>query len=187
MRSPTSAPITPAQISLVPAAPAQPAPPATGTGPGGGQEADLGVERILLCPGPESARGAREFTTQTLRGWHLDEIVQEAVIIASELVTNAIRHGMSAAGEGPGLRDVELSWRRQDSQVICTVTDGSAKPPVLAPSDVTSESGRGLQIVQSIAVAWGWMILSGTSKAVWAALQPVSNSLLASGIGRWQP
>ncbi|HEX9033235.1 MAG TPA: ATP-binding protein [Streptosporangiaceae bacterium] len=126
--------------------------------------------RVLLCPGPESARAAREFTAETLRGWRLDALLDEAMVIASELVTNAIRHGMSP--EAP--RPVELSWRRDEQQVVCTVTDGSIRPPVLAEPDLTADCGRGLQIVQALAAAWGWMMLGSAQKAVWAALQLVS-------------
>lgn len=129
----------------------------------------------MLCPGPESARVAREFTAQTLLGWHLDAIVDEAMIIASELVTNAIRHGMAIDSSAPG--QVELSWQCQGDRVVCTVTDGSPRPPVLESADVTADSGRGLQIVQALAAAWGWMMLSSAQKAVWAAMEFVARSL----------
>src|SRR5262245_12271106 len=55
---------------------------------------DLGQDELLLIAGPESVRAAREFTAATLRGWKLEALVEEAVIVASELVTNAIRHGI---------------------------------------------------------------------------------------------
>ena len=127
---------------------------------------DGGASRkALLSIGPEAAKAARDFTTSTLREWQLDELVHEAVLIASELVTNAIRHGLSASDDG-----VELAWQRQAARVICMVTDQSPRPPVLGVADQDAESGRGLQVVQAIAAAWGWMMLSATSKAVWATL-----------------
>src|SRR6516164_7390862 len=49
--------------------------------------------RITLPPVPESAKAAREFTAATLHNWHLDPLISDAVLIASELVTNAIDHG----------------------------------------------------------------------------------------------
>jgi len=122
--------------------------------------------QILLAAAPEAAKAARDFTSSTLREWRLDELIQEAVLIASELVTNAIRHGQCATGAVK----VELSWQRQASRVICMVTDCSPRPPVLGSADRDSESGRGLQVVQAIAATWGWMMRSATSKAVWAAL-----------------
>jgi hypothetical protein len=143
------------------------------------------LSRILLASGPQSAKAAREFTAATLRGWQLDALIDDAVIVASELVTNAIRHGTclagdglagdglagdGSAGDGSGQGQVELSWRCQASRVICVVTDGSAQPPVSGSAGPDAVSGRGLQVVQALAAAWGWTMLSTTQKAVWAAL-----------------
>src|SRR5215471_12007868 len=83
--------------------------PAVSTPPVAGRR-----RRIGLAPVPESARAAREFTVATLRKWHLDALIEDAVVIASELATNAIQHGTPAAtedatGEAASGR-VELSW-----------------------------------------------------------------------------
>ena len=131
--------------------------------------------RIGLAPVPESAKAAREFTVATLRGWHLDTLIEDAVVIASELATNAIRHGTptakgDAAGDGENGR-VELSWCLQASRLICVVTDQTGTPPTLSASDPEAESGHGLQIVAALAVAWGWTIVGTGEKAVWAALE----------------
>ena len=123
--------------------------------------------RITLAAAPESARRAREFTAATLRSWHRDALIQDAVTIASELVTNAVRHGTA---DGPDGR-AELTWCYQAGRLICVVTDRTSKPPVLAPADPEAESGHGLQIVSTLAVAWGWTMLGTGEKAVWAALE----------------
>jgi two-component sensor histidine kinase len=103
---------------------------------------------------PESARAAREFTLATLREWHLDALIEDAVVIASELATNAIRHGTSAAtGDAIGDAEsgcVELSWCLQASRLICVVTDQTGTPPVLAAGGPDAESGHGLQIVGAL-------------------------------------
>lgn len=134
--------------------------------------------RLVLRPVLESAKVARDFTKATLRDWQLDGLACEAVTIASELVTNAIRHGVGLAAAADHDHDsagVGLTWQREPSRVVCVVTDQSAKPPVLAASGPDAESGRGLQVVQALAAAWGWMMLSAQEKAVWAALLlPVS-------------
>jgi anti-sigma regulatory factor (Ser/Thr protein kinase) len=140
------------------------APPATGR-----------RRRIGLAPVPESARAAREFTVATLRKWQLDTLTEDAVVIASELATNAIRHGTRAATgdatDGPGSGRVELSWCLQASRLICVVTDQTGTPPALAAGGPEAESGHGLQIVGALAIAWGWTILGTGEKAVWAALE----------------
>jgi anti-sigma regulatory factor (Ser/Thr protein kinase) len=131
--------------------------------------------RTGLAPVPESARTAREFTVATLRKWQLDPLIDDAVVIASELATNAIRHGTPTAtgdaASGTGAGRVELSWCLQASRLICVVTDQTPAPPALAASDPEAESGHGLHIVGALAVAWGWTVLSGGEKAVWAALE----------------
>ena len=122
--------------------------------------------RITLPPVPESAKVAREFTTATLRNWRLDPLISDAVLIASELVTNAISHGNQNQQPEP----VELTWSYQVSRLICVITDRGAEPPVASPADPDAESGHGLQIVGALAAAWGWTMLGTGEKAVWAAL-----------------
>jgi two-component sensor histidine kinase len=124
--------------------------------------------RISLAPMPESARAAREFTVAALRRWHLDPLISDAVLIASELVTNAINHG-TPPGEVPGY--VELTWSYQVSRLICVITDRALEPPVMTPAGTDAESGHGLQIVGALAAAWGWTMLGTGEKAVWAALR----------------
>ena len=129
-----------------------------------------GHSELVLKPGPESVKAARDFTAQTLQSWGLDGLISEAVIIASELVTNAIKHGTCLTPPTADLAPVELAWQRYASRVICVVTDGSTRQPVLAQADMGAESGRGLQVVHALAAAWGWMVLGAREKAVWAAM-----------------
>jgi anti-sigma regulatory factor (Ser/Thr protein kinase) len=129
---------------------------------------------MALKPGTESVKAARDFTAATLRGWQLDGLIEDAVIIASELVTNAIKHGTGPVGtvavSADDLAEVALAWQRFASRVTCVVTDGSSRPPVLSGADMSSESGRGLQVVHGLAAAWGWMMIDSCEKAVWATL-----------------
>jgi anti-sigma regulatory factor (Ser/Thr protein kinase) len=145
-------------------APAKLAPPAAGR-----------RHRLELAAVPESARTAREFTVATLREWGLEPLTEDAVVIASELATNAVQHGIPAATEDdakdPRRARVELSWCLQASRLICVVTDQTGTPPTVASQDPEAESGHGLQIVGALAVAWGWTILGTGEKAVWAALE----------------
>jgi anti-sigma regulatory factor (Ser/Thr protein kinase) len=129
--------------------------------------------RLGLAPVPESARAAREFTVATLREWQLEPLIEDAAVIASELATNAILHGTPAAGDAandPERARVELSWCLQASRLICVVTDQSGTPPAVLAQGPEAESGHGLQIVDVLAIAWGWTILGTGEKAVWAAL-----------------
>lgn len=61
--------------------------------------------------GPEmtSPGLARDFTHQTLHAWELRGLVDDACVIVSELVTNALRHGLGlAAASQPGLSLIHI-------------------------------------------------------------------------------
>jgi hypothetical protein len=142
--------------------------------------------RLGLAPVPESAQAAREFTVATLHEWQLESLSEDALVIASELATNAIVHGTPAATEDaandPQRARIELSWCLQASRLICVVTDQAGTPPAVAAQDPEAESGHGLQIVGALAVAWGWTILGTGEKAVWAALELPGHGDAAVGI-----
>jgi anti-sigma regulatory factor (Ser/Thr protein kinase) len=126
-----------------------------------------------------ACRGAREFTGQILRGWGLLALAEDATMIVSELVTNALLHGcdLSAAAQD----QVELIMWRRAGQMVCAVTDPGAEAPVLVSPEPLAEAGRGLQVVQALAATWGWTRLGGCRKAVWAAL-PVPGGDAGSAI-----
>jgi len=116
-----------------------------------------------------AARAAREFTGQILRGWSLLVLADDAAVIVSELVTNALMHGGSAVN-GAAREGVELILWRRSGQVICAVTDPGTGTPVLVQPDPFGEAGRGLHVVQALSAAWGWTRLGDRKKAVWAAM-----------------
>jgi anti-sigma regulatory factor (Ser/Thr protein kinase) len=160
---------------LIPLVPELPVSYQTGPGP----FVAHGDCRVLLPSDPESAKAAREFTVATLRTWQLSHVIDDAEIIATELVTNAIKHGACCAGSTSAIGPVELVWQRDTGRVVCVVTDGNSQPPVLVAANPDSECGRGLQVVQALASSWGWMKLGATQKAVWAAIY-----LAAGGLSR---
>jgi anti-sigma regulatory factor (Ser/Thr protein kinase) len=146
--------------------PSQPFPPATAFEPGFGAP-DGAV--CALPPTGASSRAAREFATTTLRSWGLGELVDDAVVIISELVTNAVRHGLppyAAAGDMP----IKLTLVHQGRFVVCIVSDPSDRDPKVRPADDVCENGRGLHVIEALSSVWGWTPLPGAGKAVWAAL-----------------
>lgn len=130
----------------------------------------------VSCPlncEPQAARAARRLTRNTLRGWGLAPLAEDAGIIVGELVANAVTHGTSPAREDASPREV-LSLRliRRPAEVICAVLDPSKTPPAptLAPLGAELETGRGLGIVSMLSDVWGWSPVEGRGKAVWAIL-----------------
>jgi hypothetical protein len=118
-----------------------------------------------LPPEVESPGIARIVTKDTLTGWRLDRFYNDAAVIVSELVTNAIRYGLS-----PGARNaLRLVLVRYEHQLVCMVTDPADTAPRMQEPDWIAETGRGLHIIQAMSRAWGWTPLLGGGKAVWAS------------------
>lgn len=153
-----------------------------------------GSASCALPPRYEAVKSAREFTRRTLQRWGITEEFDDVALVVSELVTNAMRHGLTpgadhgAASGDEGDPPVRLHLMRWSARLVCAVRDPSSEPPdttaVCAPAaeepelaDFTAESGRGLCLVDSFADNWGWHPLSGplAGKIVWALfrLQPV--------------
>lgn len=101
---------------------------------------------------------ARDLATYDLPA----ETIDDAVLVASELVGNAIRHtAVSEAGT------LEVSWNVDGSGVQVSVGDASGKPPVARVGRTDEPDGRGLRIVDALADDWG-VERAGTGKRVWA-------------------
>jgi anti-sigma regulatory factor (Ser/Thr protein kinase) len=122
-------------------------------------------------PGLESPRHAREFTQQTLVAWDLGKVIEDASVIVSELVTNALRHGLPRLPDGPAADPVELFFWQGGGLLFAAVTDPAADPPVPADPGPHAEAGRGLHVIDALASAWGWGMLDTCRKAVWASLR----------------
>jgi anti-sigma regulatory factor (Ser/Thr protein kinase) len=123
-----------------------------------------------LSPTGASCSVARDFTSTTLRSWGLPEVTEDAVVVVSELVTNAVRHGIPPADAPAGDRPVKLTLVRNGRFVVCIVADPGSRNPTMRTPDHACEGGRGLHIVEALSRTWGWTPLPGMGKAVWAAL-----------------
>jgi signal transduction histidine kinase len=117
--------------------------------------------RLELPDDPESVPLARHLLNQLLGHWELDDFVDLASLLITELVANALRHV-------PGTCAVELS-RRADVLRIVVVDTGPGMPDLLNPG-LSSFGGRGLHIVSALATAWGTERLEDGCKAVWAEI-----------------
>ncbi|MFF3896997.1 ATP-binding protein [Streptomyces sp. NPDC001812] len=121
----------------------------------------------------EAVREARRFTRKTCDQWDVGDRFDDACLVVSELVTNALRHGMPAAaprltGQEPPVR---LHLMRWTGRLVCAVRDPSHDSPVAgAAGDFSAESGRGLLLVESLSDSWGWQPTRGAlgGKVVWA-------------------
>jgi anti-sigma regulatory factor (Ser/Thr protein kinase) len=112
---------------------------------------------------PFAVPDARRYVTDTLE--HLpEELGRTAALLVSELATNAVRH----AG---GQFEVAVQFTEPDGPLWVGVTDSGPGDPVRRMPPVTSERGRGLQLVGSLAGRWGVRRRRGTQeKTVWFEL-----------------
>jgi anti-sigma regulatory factor (Ser/Thr protein kinase) len=109
---------------------------------------------------PESVAAARRFTRAALGRHEIDpEIVSTAMLLVSELATNAIIHGTSTIRLRVGVGD----------DIRVEVRDGNDDAPVVGIGDRERESGRGLAIVTTLAESWDWAPRP-PGKVVWFAL-----------------
>ena len=101
-----------------------------------------------LGSGPREVGRARRALARVLHQWGvIGDSADLAILMTSELVTNAIRHGAAPVLLKAGLADRSLRVEVQD--LLC---DGvELHDP--APDD---EDGRGLQIVDVLSDLWGW-------------------------------
>ncbi|HZY76205.1 MAG TPA: ATP-binding protein [Jatrophihabitantaceae bacterium] len=102
-----------------------------------------------------------------LRGIDPDSI-DEVVLVASELVGNAVRHTHTAEG------GLAVEWMLDGSGVIVQVADSSPATPTPRDPVATEPGGRGLHIVEALADDWGVRQDDG-GKRVWAHV-PVRTS-----------
>src|SRR5215471_4359674 len=126
-------------------------------------EGPEGTERVLrlaLPPDVPAVRLARRATRDALNAWQLDQLEEDAVLLVSELVTNAVRHAADTGAIGLELTSAR-TWLRVEVQ------DGDPCWREMDRLDDCDESGFGFVLVDSLADRWGVRQVSA-GKAVWA-------------------
>ncbi|MBL7495185.1 ATP-binding protein [Frankia sp. CNm7] len=120
------------------------------------------VGRFTLPAAPHSPRQARRRLTPLLHHVGIEEhVVDVAVLLASELVTNAVLHGRG---------DPTVEIRASDRQVWVGVQDPDSRIPRAQHADSGALGGRGLHLVDTLAHSWGTAPIAGDGKTVWFTL-----------------
>ncbi|SNT53007.1 Anti-sigma regulatory factor (Ser/Thr protein kinase) [Actinomadura meyerae] len=136
------------------------------------------AEPIMPLMGTPSAVGqARTFTDIQIRKWGYPHILDSALVIVSELVTNAARQTPD--------KEIRLQLSRDDYGIIIAVWDADhalpeAKPPTeltLEDLDLSAEAfddngGWGLRIVQALSARCGVTTDPAGGKWVWSRMHP---------------
>jgi hypothetical protein len=109
---------------------------------------------------PVSAGSARRHATATLHEWRLEALAGPVELLASELVTNAVRAlaaGCLPGPDNPAGRAAQIRfWLTSDRRsVLVQVWDSDRRHPVRQDSGPDAETGRGLLIVEALSTQWG--------------------------------
>ena len=110
---------------------------------------------------PDQVRKVRLIITAALGDAH--PCIDDAVLLASETATNAVRHSDSARPGG----EFALTVERTDAWARVTVCDdGSSRVPCLCPVKPTAERGRGVKLLDVLASRWG-LLREKSRNEVW--------------------
>jgi len=129
-------------------------------------EASPRLTAVALPGIPASVPVARWHVRDALGSHELGEFAEDAAIITSELVANAVQH---ACRNGAATIEVTLTSAGNRTAVTVMVSDSCSQGPVKRETLADDAQGRGLQIVEALSVHWGWRCEDG-GKAVFAVL-----------------
>ncbi|MGW0186939.1 ATP-binding protein [Streptomyces sp. NPDC003362] len=137
-----------------------------------------GYASVEYDPRPSAVGEARAQVRRQLEGWGLaerdgqDDLVATAELLVSELATNALLHSASR---------FRLTLSAAHGVLRCEVADAGRRVPQVLQAG-TSESGRGIYLVDALARRWGCH-QDGPGKTVWFEL----GTCACDGCGRRQP
>ena len=117
------------------------------------------AQKIELASEVKSCSIARRFVQDTLVDAP-DDLRDDASLLISEVVTNALLHA-----KGPVVVEVE----QRGVAYRIAVSDNSSAPPTQKGYRTDDATGRGLQLLDCLATSWGWE-WNGPGKVVWFEL-----------------
>ena len=121
----------------------------------------IGQTTLQLDGNLTSARDARAFAAGALMDWGVEGIVDDVLLVVTELVNNAVTHARS---------ECELRISISPLSVRVEVLDAGPGTPDPLPPSPTRNHGRGLHLVDALTAAWGFEPMPGGGKLVWAEL-----------------
>ena len=107
--------------------------------------------RVRLATGPAAPAEARRRVRDAIRSWQVPVDLDAALLLTSELVTNAIRHEA-----GQGAQPVVLAIASSRGRLRVDVHDTSRSLPAVAEVPADAETGRGLLLVETLSDEWGF-------------------------------
>lgn len=127
---------------------------------------------VELPSEPASVPSARRLVRQALTEMGQGALADDAELLTTELVTNALLHGREP---------VRVTVTRHGPGVLVKVHDGNAQLPRRHHYRADATTGRGLALVEAIAAAWGSRVV-WPGKYVWFSLEPGASREPAPGL-----
>lgn len=113
---------------------------------------------------PTAPAAASGFIRELLHAWGQTDLVEDAQLVVTELVANAVQH----AADSPTFTLLVCSGRH--GAIDLALTDGSTITPIIRELSPDHPTGRGMRLVQSLTSSWGAKVLP-TGKQVWVELR----------------
>ena len=139
-----------------------------GNRPGERNVGEVRASSVVLLPhAPSSVAVARKrLSSELVDSGVYESIVDDATVIVSELISNALRHARPLPSG-----QVRVCWMRRGDVLEVEVSDGGAMTePRRGPGTLSSLGGRGLGIVEALSDGWGVRHEEGAT-TVWAVLR----------------
>jgi anti-sigma regulatory factor (Ser/Thr protein kinase) len=133
------------------------------------------LELAALPTAPACARGHVRWVACE---WGLPDLADTAELLASELVTNAVKASdrLRARADDPFDRVVRLWLASDQASIAIHVWDSDDEMPVRQNSGPDEESGRGLMLVENLGKDWG-AYRKADGKVVWCEISSLSREL----------
>jgi anti-anti-sigma factor len=123
-------------------------------------------DELRLAPTGTAPAAARLYVRDVLQYWRLalpgQDVIDNAELLADELVTNAVIHARTS---------LRLRLELRGDLLHIGVHDASSRLLRVVPDDAEGETGRGLRLVEQLATAWGVHQGRDGGKVVWCTLR----------------
>ncbi|GLY78870.1 ATP-binding protein [Actinoallomurus iriomotensis] len=131
--------------------------------------------RFPLPPHPIAAEQVRTLVRLASAGWDIGDVIDNVLVIAVELVTNAAKLG----------EVFQITVSRRTDNVLIEVWDSSEAAPERQQESVDRVDGRGLLLIKACSKDWGWRLEEHGGKTVWSVIDvPTASSAGSLSRGR---
>lgn len=147
------------------------------------------ISGLTLAAVPTAAGVARLFVRQRLSQWGLNRLIEDAELVLSELVANAITatgttNPRPRWGDLHNLALIRVRLVTTVDTLVIEVWDRSPSPPMPKLPEQADEAGRGLLIVDALCRRWNYFYPQSGGKAVWGELMIPAYDLIPAGLPR---